>query len=255
MTLAVIPVTLDVFVLYTMFLVFTSGSVTVLLNPYVVENREYDEQLSYSYSSFSSSLRETHFFILKATFPVSMSKTLAIHPMLSIMFVYCTRSFSHSQSLQDFSNRTPGTLVGSLFFLPLLLASVVRQAKTNFTYELKSQRKRLISIGFLRAFLTMCEETRELSYSMLHQFCKELTKKNLMTRNMNFSEFRNLIRKIDKNADGHIDASEFVQICDEMCIRRPIDKKLVMKMSREQNFSKFVLAMSTGVFDDDLKFG
>ena len=90
---------------------------------------------------------------------------------------------------------------------------------------------------------------------MLHQFCKELTKKNLMTRNMNFSEFRNLIRKIDKNADGHIDASEFVQICDEMCIRRPIDKKLVMKMSREQNFSKFVLAMSTGVFDDDLKFG
>ena len=37
MTLAVIPVTLDVFVLYTVFLIFTSGSVTVLLNPNVVE--------------------------------------------------------------------------------------------------------------------------------------------------------------------------------------------------------------------------
>ena len=90
MTLAVIPVTLDVFVLYTVFLIFTSGSVTVLLNPNVVENREYAEQLSYGYSTFSSSLRETHFFILKATFPASMSQALEIHPMLSIMFVYCT---------------------------------------------------------------------------------------------------------------------------------------------------------------------
>jgi hypothetical protein len=96
MTLAVIPVTLDVFVLYTMFLVFTSGSVTVLLNPNVVENREYKEQLSYAYSTFSSSLRETHFFILKATFPASMSQALEIHPMLSIMFVYCTLVFEFS---------------------------------------------------------------------------------------------------------------------------------------------------------------
>ena len=96
MTLAVIPVTLDVFVLYTVFLIFTSGSVTVLLNPNVVENREYKEQLSYAYSTFSSSLRETHFFILKATFPASMSQALEIHPMLSIMFVYCTLVFEFS---------------------------------------------------------------------------------------------------------------------------------------------------------------
>lgn len=232
MTLAVIPVTLDVFVLYTVFLVFTSGMVAVLLNPNVEENKPYAEDLEYKYSTFSSSLREVHFYILRATVPASMSKSLSIHPMMSIMFVYCT-------------------LVGSLFFLPLLLASVVRQAKTNFTSELKTQRKRLISIGFLRAYLTMCQDKRGLSYLILHQFCVELKKKNLVTRNINFSEFRNLVRNIDKNGDGLIDASEFVQICDQMQIRRPIDKSLVYKMSREQAFGKFVMAMSTGVFETD----
>ena len=35
--------------------------------------------------------------------------------------------------------------------------------------------------------------------------------------------------------------------------RRPIDRKLVMKMSREQKFSQFILAMSTGVFDDEME--
>eukprot|EP00939_MAST-03C_sp_MAST-3C-sp1_P003663 g3663.t1 len=235
MALNVLPSTGDVFMLYGQYLAIAGAIMLVLLKPDA--NADSDDptksKLEHKFGNFFKTIRSAHFYVSKQTLPSDMSVSLESEILYSIFFVIMT-------------------LFGSMFFLSLLLASVVSKAKENYAHELERQQKTLISIGLLKAFLILDHENRKsLEYSTMKTFCDELRNQGMLTVRVTFTRFRNLMNRLDRNRDGMIDISEFETLCTSLKIHKPIDKSLVKHLSADISFRHLEAVLISAAVDGD----
>jgi len=221
MTLEVLPSIWSILFLVALFLFSITALAFAMIHEQMGDNPVVAPTVTKQFLNYGVACQTMFYFLMKNGFPANMTASIQLNGYNA--FVFITTTF-----------------VGTLFFLPMLMGSVVQAAKRNYLHALDDQKNTQLSLGLLSAYRILdMHGNGFIGYATVKDLVERLHKNHLIADKPSHGQFSEAVQVIDKNRDGLIDVREFMSLKDCYKIQAPCSEAWVTNMvtSLQENFT------------------